>query len=263
MKPPVSFFLMCALLAGMSVIPLLGEESLFGPRIAESGFVREIFAFCEKNEEAIIDEWIKLTEIPAPSGHEEKRAQYMLARFEALGLDETCIDEAGNVVAIWKGTGDGKKVILSAHMDTVFQGVWDIQVEREGNVLKAPGIGDDTASLINLLWSLQALKAVGFRPKNTYYFLATVGEETGFDGMRSFMESSPQDFNHVIALDGDLGKVHYGALGFGGGTVIFAAQEPIPCRVTVCPIPTWLSLWQSSGFAGSLCLQRRSKDGPC
>lgn len=221
MKPPVSFFLMCALLAGMSVIPLLGEESLFGPRIAESGFVREIFAFCEKNEEAIIDEWIKLTEIPAPSGHEEKRAQYMLARFEALGLDETCIDEAGNVVAIWKGTGDGKKVILSAHMDTVFQGVWDIQVEREGNVLKAPGIGDDTASLINLLWSLQALKAVGFRPKNTYYFLATVGEETGFDGMRSFMESSPQDFNHVIALDGDLGKVHYGALGFGGGTVIF------------------------------------------
>ncbi len=215
-----SFFI-CALLSGVSVIPLQGEESFFERQIAESGFIREIFAFCEKNEEAVIEEWIKLTEIPAPSGHEEKRAQYMLAQFESLGLGETCIDEAGNVAAVWKGTGEGKKIILSAHMDTVFQGVWDIQVEREGNVLKAPGIGDDTASLINLLWSLRALKAAGFRPKNTYYFLATVGEETGFDGMRSFMESSPQAFDHVIALDGDLGKVHYGALGFGGGTVVF------------------------------------------
>ena len=213
--------MICALLSGISVIPLQGEESLFELQIAESGFVREIFAFCEKNEEAVIEEWIKLTEIPAPSGHEEKRARYMLAQFESLGLGETYIDEAGNVAAVWNGTGEGKKIILSAHMDTVFQGVWDIHVEREENVLKAPGIGDDTASLINLLWSLRALKAAGFRPKNTYYFLATVGEETGFDGRRSFMESSPQAFDHIIALDGDLGKVHYGALGFGGGTVVF------------------------------------------
>jgi tripeptide aminopeptidase len=221
MKQPISFILLCAFLSGMSVIPVRGEESLFEPGIAESGFVREIFAFWEKNEEAIIDEWIKLTEIPAPSGHEEKRARYMLARFETLGLDETFIDKAGNVVAIWKGTGEGKKIILSAHMDTVFQGVWDIRVKRDGNVLKAPGIGDDTASLINLLWSIEALKEAGFRPKNTYYFLATVQEETSFGGMKAFLDSVSQDFDHVIALDGDLGKVHYGALGFGGGTVIF------------------------------------------
>ena len=213
--------LILGLLLGIRSAPAWAEESLFSRSMAESEFVQLLFAFVERNREAIITEWSRLTEIPAPSGHEEKRAQYMKSRFELLGLDETAIDQAGNVVGIWKGTDSGKKIVLSAHMDTVFQGVNEIHVRREGNVLKAPGIGDDTASLINLLWSLRALKKAGFKPKNTYYFLATVEEETGFDGMRIFMDSTEQDFLYVIALDGDLGKVHYGALGFGGGKITF------------------------------------------
>lgn len=216
-----SCLVILGLLSGMWGSVVWADESLFTPSLAKSGFVEELFAFIAQNEEAIIQEWIRLTEIPAPSGYEEMRAQYMLSQFESLGLDDTHIDQAGNVIGIWKGEDGEKKIILSAHMDTVFQGVEDIHVERENNVLKAPGIGDDTASLINLLWSLRAFKKAGFVPKNTYYFLATVGEETGFDGMRIFMDSVEPDFAHVIALDGDLGKVHYGALGFGGGKVTF------------------------------------------
>jgi tripeptide aminopeptidase len=220
-KNILASFFICGLFLGMFTIFIRAEESLFDRTIAESGVVRGLFTYLEQNKEAIIAEWSRLTEIPAPSGHEEKRAKYMKTRFESLGLDETYVDKAGNVVGIWKGTDTGKKIVLSAHMDTVFQGVWDILVKREGNVLKAPGIGDDTAGLINLLWSLGALKKARFQPKNTYYFLATVEEETGFDGMRSFMDSFPQNFDCVLALDGDLGKVHYGALGFGGGVVTF------------------------------------------
>jgi acetylornithine deacetylase/succinyl-diaminopimelate desuccinylase-like protein len=110
---------------------------------------------------------------------------------------------------------------MSAHMDTVFQGVWEIKVKREGNLLKAPGIGDDTANLVNLLWSIRALKQAGFKPNNTYYFMGSVGEEIGFVGMEAFLDSTKEKFNLVIALDGDLGKVHYGALGFGGGRITF------------------------------------------
>jgi acetylornithine deacetylase/succinyl-diaminopimelate desuccinylase-like protein len=106
-------------------------------------------------------------------------------------------------------------------MDTVFQGVTSIKVVREGGRLKAPGIGDDTASLINLLATVRALKAAGFKPENTYYFLATVREETGFQGMREFLKSPPEPIDMVLALDDDLGKVHFGALGFGGGRVVF------------------------------------------
>jgi len=99
--------------------------------------------------------------------------------------------------------------------------VWEIKVKREGNLLKAPGIGDDTASLINLLWSIRALKQAGFKPKNSYQFIATVGEEAGFIGMHAYLNATKERFDLVIALDGDLGEVHYGALGFGGGKITF------------------------------------------
>jgi acetylornithine deacetylase/succinyl-diaminopimelate desuccinylase-like protein len=197
------------------------DQSLFTPRVVESKLVKDAFAFIEKNKDATVAEWIALTEIPAPSGKEEKRAAVLRDKFAAAGLDKVGIDAAGNVVGVWPGSGRGKRVAVSAHMDTVFQGVTSIKVVREGGCLRAPGIGDDTASLINLLVTLRALKAAGFRPENTYYFLATVGEETSFKGIREFLKSLPEPIDMVLALDDDLGKVHYGALGFGGGRIVF------------------------------------------
>jgi tripeptide aminopeptidase len=197
------------------------EQSLFSPRVAASKLVIDAFAFIDKNKEAAIAEWIALAEIPAPSGKEEKRAAVLLGKFAAAGLEKVAIDPAGNVVGVWPGSGRGKRVAVSAHMDTVFQGVTSIKVVREGGRLKAPGIGDDTASLVDLLAVVRALKAAGFKPENTYYFLATVGEEAGFKGMREFLKSPAEPIDMVLALDDDLGKVHYGALGFGGGRVVF------------------------------------------
>ncbi len=198
-----------------------GEDSLFTSDIVNRPLTKKVMAFIEANREKIIDEWIFLTEIPSPSGFEEKRAVLMKKQFEAVGLDKVYIDQAGNVVGIWNGTERGKRIVVPAHMDTVFQDLWEIKVKREANVLKAPGVGDDTAGLIHLIWSVRALKSAGFTPENTYYFIATVGEEKGFLGMRAFMENQQEKIDLVIALDGDLGGVHYGALGFGGGRVVY------------------------------------------
>lgn len=206
-----------ALLSSLS----FGEETLFTSDIVHRPLTKKVFAFIEANREKIIDEWIFLTEIPSPSGFEEKRAAFVKKQFEAAGLDKVFLDSVGNVVGIWNGTEQGKNIVVPAHLDTVFQDLWEIKVKREGNRLKAPGIGDDTASLIHLIWSVRALKSAGFNPENTYYFVATVEEELGFVGMRAFMENQPEKIDLVIALDGDLGGVHYGALGFGGGRVVY------------------------------------------
>jgi acetylornithine deacetylase/succinyl-diaminopimelate desuccinylase-like protein len=206
-----------------SGIMFWAEESLFTPKLVSSSLVQSAFKYVDKNKEKIIEDWIKITEIPAPSGEEEKRAQFIEEQFRATDLDKVYRDKSGNVIGIWKGKEalKGRKIILSAHLDTVFQGVMEIKVKREKNVLKAPGIGDNSASVTNLLWLIRTLKHTGFKPDNTYYFLATVGEEVGFTGMRHFLEETKESFDLLIALDGDLGKVHYGGLGFGGGEVIF------------------------------------------
>lgn len=198
------------------------QESLFTPDLASTELARDVFAYIETNRDNIIEEWIRLTEIPAPSGHEERRAQYFVEQFEAAGLEDISTDEVGNVVGIWRGNGRGEKIVFAPHMDTVFQDLWDIHVTREGNVLKAPGIGDNTASCINLLWTLRALKHAGFEPVNDYYFLVTVGEEMGKVGMKFFFANTQEQFGKVIALDGGLGGMTYGAFGFGGREVTFS-----------------------------------------
>lgn len=197
------------------------QESLFTPEIVSSAIASDAFAYLEENRENIIQEWIRLTEIPAPSGHEQDRAQYFVQQFEAAGLDDIYVDEVGNVVGAWRGSGRGEKIVFAPHMDTVFQDLWEIKVVREGNLLKAPGIGDNTASCINLLWTLRALKHAGFEPVNDYYFIMTVGEEMGKVGMKHFFNNTQERFDKVIALDGGLGGITYGAFGFGGREVIF------------------------------------------
>jgi tripeptide aminopeptidase len=211
-------------LAGLAVLasgPTVAEDSLFSPKIAGSSMVREAFDFLERNRPAIVAEWMALAEIPAPSGKEAARAAVMKKKLAAAGLSDVRIDPAGNVVGVWPGSGPGKRIVLSAHMDTVFRGVTSIKAKRVGGRLKAPGIGDDTASLIDLLWTIRALKAAGFAPVNTYDIVATVSEESGFVGMRAFLDRPPAPIDMLIALDDDLGKVHYGALGIGGGTITF------------------------------------------
>lgn len=217
--------------------PLTGQGSLFTPEIAATPLASDVFAYIEENRDNIIEEWIHVTEIPAPSGHEEERARYFVEQFEAQGLEDIRIDGGGNVVAVWRGSGNGEKTVFAPHMDTVFQELWDIQVIREGNVLKAPGIGDNTASCINLLWTLRALKHAGFEPVNDYYFLMTAGEEMGKTGMKYHFNNTQTDYDKVIALDGGLGGITYGAFGFGGRRVTFRGPGAHTLRSKGIPNP--------------------------
>jgi acetylornithine deacetylase/succinyl-diaminopimelate desuccinylase-like protein len=137
-------------------------------------------------------------------------------------LDEISVDEVGNVIGIWRGSGGRQNIVFAPHMDTVFQDLWEIMVLRDGHVLKAPGIGDNTASCINLLWTLRALKHAGFVPVHDYYFLMTVGEEMGKVGMKYYFHNTAERFDKIIALDGGLGSITYGAFGFGGREVTFS-----------------------------------------
>jgi len=209
------------LLLVLGAVSSATAQSLFAPDVAESPVVRDAFAYIEGNRENIIEEWIHLTEIPAPSGHEQQRAAYFVEQFEAAGLEDIHVDGGDNVVAVWRGSGAGEKIVFAPHMDTVFQELWEINVVREGNILKAPGIGDNTASCINLLWTLRSLKQAGFEPVNDFYFLITAGEEIGKTGMKYHFNNTTTQYDKVVALDGGLGGITYGAFGFGGREVTF------------------------------------------
>ena len=59
-----------------------------------------------------------LTEAYGPSGHEERIRAIIRGEIEPLA-DQIHVDALGNLIALKKGTGEGKKVMLAAHMDEI------------------------------------------------------------------------------------------------------------------------------------------------
>jgi putative aminopeptidase FrvX len=79
----------------------------------------------------------QLTEVYGPSGREEQIREIIRAEVESLA-DEIRVDALGNLIALKKGTGQGKKVMLAAHMDEI--GLIISYVDEKG-FLRAQNIG--------------------------------------------------------------------------------------------------------------------------
>lgn len=147
-------------------------------RILASPAFKTAAATIDKEHQRIVDEGIMLNEIPAPPFKEAARAKEYEKMFKAAGLTDVKTDTEGNVLGIRKGThGDGKFVVVSGHLDTVFPEGTDVKVKRQGTKLSAPGIGDDTMSLAVMLGYIRAMQAGGVKTRDDILFVATVGEE--------------------------------------------------------------------------------------
>src|SRR6478735_131098 len=115
-----------------------------------------------------LEEQKRITEIPAPPYKEKVRAEYFLKRMQELGFKDAAIDAEGNVIALRKGSGGGRpKLVVSAHLDTVFPEGTDVTVKEKDGVILAPGIGDDSRGLAALLSLIKAMNANELRPSAT------------------------------------------------------------------------------------------------
>src|SRR4030081_3277885 len=112
------------------------------------------------DDDTALAEQKRITEIPAPPYKEKVRAEYFLKRMQELGFKEAAIDSEGNVIALRKGTGGGRpKLVVSAHLDTVFPEGTDVTVKEKAGAILAPGIGDDSRGLAALLSLIKAVHA--------------------------------------------------------------------------------------------------------
>lgn len=186
--------------------------SNFSPRLAQRPAVRDALAWIEGNFPRQVEEWVRITEIPGTSRHEAARAAYVREQMEREGLEVT-VDSIGNVVGRRRGTGGGPTVALAAHLDTVHPLDTDVRVKREGDVMRAPGIFDNSASVANMLAVARALNQAKVRTRGDLLFIGTAQEELGLVGMDYWLAKNPGEADVLVALDGGLGPVMYGALG--------------------------------------------------
>ncbi len=164
--------------------------------------VREALRWLEQAHEWILEEQIQLTEIPAPTFHEGRRARAVRNALRTLGWHAE-LDAAGNVVAEQAGTGT-EVVLISAHLDTVFPAGTVIRVGREGSRLYGPGIADNGAGLAALLALARVLHQVPLGLQRTLALAANVAEEGegNLRGMQALMQRYQHRLAAVLVLDG-------------------------------------------------------------
>ncbi|HEX3879383.1 MAG TPA: M20/M25/M40 family metallo-hydrolase, partial [Bryobacteraceae bacterium] len=149
--------------------------------------IRAAFDAIKRNEPSVIEQQIKLCEIPAPPFHEETRGQELKRLFQSLGLHDVRIDKAGNVIGVRPGKAAHPNLVFAAHLDTVFPEGTNVKVTVNGDILKGPGIGDDCRGLALMLGVIRALDEAKVETPGTITFVADVGEE-GLGDLRGMKE---------------------------------------------------------------------------
>src|SRR5277367_3437820 len=144
--------------------------------MASTGY-RDAVAVLDRDHDRIVDDIVRLTEIPSPPFGEDVRGDAYLEMLRAHGLTDIEKDAIGNVMGLRRGTGNGELIVVAAHLDTVFPAGTNVTVRRDGTKLFAPGIGDDTRSLAVLLGFMRAMDEAGIRTTSDILFVGDVGEE--------------------------------------------------------------------------------------
>jgi tripeptide aminopeptidase len=155
------------------------------------------------DDDRALAEQKRITEIPAPPYKESVRAAYYLKRFQELGFKDASIDAEGNVIGLRKGSGGGPKLVVSAHLDTVFPEGTDVAVKEKDGVILAPGIGDDSRGLAALLSLIQAMNVNDIKTAGDILFVGTVGEEElgNLRGVKALFRDHA-DIDGFISIDG-------------------------------------------------------------
>jgi glutamate carboxypeptidase len=112
--------------------------------------------------------------------------QMLRSELEPLGFKVEWIDmraagRAGHIVARHSGSRRGKRLLLIAHLDTVFEP--DSPFQRwlpEGNLAHGPGAGDDKGGMAVIIAALRAMQAAGtLKQANITVFLTGDEEDAG------------------------------------------------------------------------------------
>ena len=144
-----------------------------------------------------------LCKLPAPSHHEELRAEYCRKWFENNGFSNVTIDKALNVIAPVNVTDSNDITIFMAHTDTVFPDTDPMPFEEKEGFMYSPGVTDDTANLSVLMVCARYFKEKFAFGDRGFLFIANSCEEGlgNLKGTRQIMADYGSRVKDFVSLD--------------------------------------------------------------
>lgn len=156
--------------------------------------------------EAHFDEHIELLKtlcaIPAPSGFEDRRVEFLSAWLKERGF-EFRTDEAKNVIVPFFGDNDVGITCYTAHTDVVFPDTEPLPVHTDGDRMFAPGAGDDTANVVAIMTMLRYIREKGLKPNSPVMFVFNSCEEGlgNLKGIKQIMKDHAGRIAEVVSFD--------------------------------------------------------------
>jgi glutamate carboxypeptidase len=152
-----------------------------------------------------------------------KVADMLRPEFEALGfkvrwIPQGAVGRAGHLFAEHVGKKGTKRLLLIAHLDTVFEPDSPFQrFAREGDIARGPGVGDNKGGIVIILSALRAMQAAGTL-KDANIVVALTGDEEEAGSPRSIARADliaegkradvALDFEGLVRIDGkDMGSI--------------------------------------------------------
>ncbi len=159
----------------------------------------------QKTAEKILDAAVKIQQIPAPTFHEKERSDYVSQCFKDVGLAGVTQDNRFNVYGRILGMTNARPVVVSAHLDTVFDTNTDLTVKREEGRISGPGIGDNSLAVAVLTNLKEIVDKFDTPPEGNIILVANVCEEGLGDlaGIRAVVDSlAPENPRAYLVLEG-------------------------------------------------------------
>jgi len=163
----------------------------------------KVLQYIEDREAELIALIEELCRIPAPSHHEEKRAEFCKNWLEACGAQGVTIDSALNVIYPIGCEGRDDIVVFLAHTDTVFPDTSPMPVLRDEEYIYSPGVGDDTARVALMLMIAKYVAQEKLTPSCGVMFVANSCEEGlgNLKGIRRIMSDYEGRIKEVYSFD--------------------------------------------------------------
>ena len=170
----------------------------------ENIFTESLNKYLENSFEETCKLLETLAAIPAPSHHEEKRADFVKNWLVEQGAEGVYIDEALNVIYPINCENNNDLIVFMAHTDIVFPDTEPIKVTRDDKYYYAPGIGDDTTCLVQMLMIIKYIIKNNIKPTRGVLFVANSCEEGlgNLKGTRQLMKDFEGRVAEFYTFDG-------------------------------------------------------------
>ncbi len=157
----------------------------------------DILQYIKSYEQEALELLMELAVIPAPSHHEELRAEFCKQWLEGQGARGVYIDEALNVVWPVGCTEDNDLAVFMAHSDVVFPDTEALPLTVDGNLIHCPGVCDDTANVVAMLMAAKYIGLQGLSPKDCGVLIVVNSAEEGLGNLKGCRQIMA-DYGHRI-----------------------------------------------------------------